>query len=103
MACCCRRHGPEARRRMRIAIVSSGSGSKGGGEIYLRFLAEGLWKVGHQVVALIPDKPVMDDLASSLEPFASIERITYIPTYDRRLRTAELFLTEDSGSVWHSS
>lgn len=72
---------------MRIALISSGSGSRGGGEIYLRFLAEGLKGLGHEVLALVPDAPVMDDLAKSLAPVAEVQRFPFRPTYTRKLRT----------------
>lgn len=71
---------------MKVALVSSGSGSRGGGEIYLRFLAEGLRLAGHGVHALVPAASRMDDLARSLEPHATVERLNVTSTYDRRLR-----------------
>lgn len=71
---------------MKIALVSSGSGSRGGGEIYLRFLAQGLTGLGHEVQALVPDAPVMDDLAGSFAPWAAVTRFPFRPTYTRKLR-----------------
>ncbi|WP_299938738.1 glycosyltransferase family 4 protein [uncultured Pelagimonas sp.] len=71
---------------MKIALISSGSGSRGGGEIYLRFLAQGLAAAGHEVVALVPDAPRMDELADSLTENASVHRFAFHTTYDRRLR-----------------
>lgn len=72
---------------MKIALVSSGSGSRGGGEIYLRFLAQGLTPLGHEVLALVPDATGMDDLANSLTPWAEVTRFVHRPTYTRKLRT----------------
>ena len=74
-------------RKLRIGLVSSGSGSRGGGEIYLRFLAEGLAGAGHEVTALVPDGAQMDELATQLADRASVTRYPHKPTYDRRFRS----------------
>lgn len=71
---------------MRVALVSSGSGSRGGGEIYLTFLAEGLSALGHEVQALVPDHGRMDELAGRLAHVAKVQRFPFRATYDRRLR-----------------
>jgi glycosyltransferase involved in cell wall biosynthesis len=71
---------------MRIGLVSSGSGSKGGGEIYLAFLAEGLNAAGHEVFVLIPDGALMDPLATRLQSFATVRRFSFRATYERRFR-----------------
>lgn len=72
---------------MRVALVSSGSGSRGGGEIYLTFLADGLAALGCEVTALVPDSPRMDELAGHLDRSARVLRIPFRATYDRRTRT----------------
>lgn len=72
---------------MKIALISSGSGSRGDGEIYLRFLAQGLRDSGHEVTVLVPDAARMNDLAHDLAPFAAVQRYAFRATYDRKLRT----------------
>lgn len=66
--------------------MSSGSGSRGGGEVYLRFLANGLAKHGCKVHAIIPSASRMDELAESLTPDAEVTRLPVTATYERRLR-----------------
>jgi glycosyltransferase involved in cell wall biosynthesis len=72
---------------MKVALVSSGSGSRGGGEIYLNFLAAGLRRLSCTVIALVPDHARMTELASQLSTVASVARYPAIATYDRRLRS----------------
>ena len=71
---------------MKIILVSSGSGSRGGGEIYLRLLAEGLASAGHVVTALVPEAGRMDELAASIAAFAHVVRFPFRATYERPLR-----------------
>jgi len=71
---------------LRVALVSSSSGSRGGGELYLVGLAKGLTALGHDVQSVLSDHTRMDDLARLLEPHGSVLRIRYQNTYDRRLR-----------------
>jgi len=40
--------------RVKILLVSSGSGSRGGGEIFLDYLGKGLAERGHEVTMWIP-------------------------------------------------
>ena len=72
---------------LRVLLVSSSSGSEGGGELYLVGLAEGLRALGHEVEALVSTHPRMDKLAQLLQPWANVQREPYTNTYDRRLRT----------------
>lgn len=71
---------------MRVALMSSGSGSRGGGEVYLRFLASGLIGHGCKVHAIIPSAPRMDELVESLPAAAQVTRLPVTATYERRLR-----------------
>lgn len=71
---------------MKVTLVSSGSGSRGGGEIYLSLLARGLVAQGCHVDALIPDAGRMDELATALSAHASVRRFPFVSTYDRRSR-----------------
>jgi len=41
---------------MKILLVSSGSGSRGGGEIFLVYLAQGLTDRGHEVLVWMPSE-----------------------------------------------
>ena len=66
--------------------MSSGSGSRGGGEVYLRFLAAGLARHGCEVHAIVPAAPRMDELAESLATAAKVTRLPVTATYDRRFR-----------------
>lgn len=74
-------------RRYRVLLVSSSSGSRGGGETYLTGLAEGLTALGHEVTAVMASHPRMDDLAQQLSVFGQVRRIPYTNTYDRVLRS----------------
>src|SRR5215471_6955491 len=68
---------------MRVLLVSSGSGSRGGGEIFLNYLGKGLSDRGHEVVTWIPNHPRMDELAEKCTQFSSIVRASYRNTYDQ--------------------
>jgi glycosyltransferase involved in cell wall biosynthesis len=72
---------------LRVALVSSSSGSRGGGELYLVGLAQGLAALGHDVQSVLSEHARMDDLARVLKPHSSVHRIRYQNTYDRRLRS----------------
>jgi glycosyltransferase involved in cell wall biosynthesis len=67
---------------MKVLLVSSGSGSRGGGEIFLNYLGQSLSKRGHEVVTWIPNHPRMDELAEKCGRFSSIIRGNYRNTYD---------------------
>jgi glycosyltransferase involved in cell wall biosynthesis len=72
---------------MRILLVSSGSGSRGGGEIFLDYLSRELADRGHEVLMWIPNHPRMDELASKCARFARIVRANYRNTYDYSARS----------------
>ena len=71
---------------MKILLVSSNSGSRGGGEIYLYNLAAGLSRLGHCVHALCSDAPSMDELAEKLSHFCAVSRAELPNTYRRPTR-----------------
>lgn len=75
------------RRPLRVLLVSSGSGSRGGGEIFIEYLARGLAARGHEVIAWIPSHPRMDELAAKCADNARVIRSDYTNTYDYRLRS----------------
>ena len=72
---------------MKILLVSSSSGSTGGGEIYLYNLAVGLSRLGHRVHALCGTEPVMDKLAENLGRFGEVRRLELLNTYRRPTRS----------------
>src|SRR5437868_14716547 len=79
---------PNSRRaQMKILLVSSGSGSRGGGEIFLDYLGEGLAERGHEVLMWIPAHQRMDELAQSVSRFARVMRAGYCSVYDCRTRS----------------
>ena len=72
---------------MRILLVSSSSGSRGGGELYLLYLGRALAARGHKVTLWASLHPRMDELANSFSSFAEVVRSRYRNTYDRRGRS----------------
>jgi glycosyltransferase involved in cell wall biosynthesis len=72
---------------MRVLLVSSGSGSRGGGEIFLDYLAKELTCRGHETVIWIPNNPRMDELAEKCGRYAKIIRSDYRNTYDYPARS----------------
>jgi glycosyltransferase involved in cell wall biosynthesis len=72
---------------MKILLVSSGSGSRGGGEIFLDYLGKGLTERGHEVLMWIPNNPRMDELSERCARFARIIRANYRNTYDYTARS----------------
>ena len=72
---------------MKVLLISSSSGSHGGGEFYLKFLADGLADLGCTVIALMSDGEHMDGLADMMAGNCQIERIPLVNTYHRKTRT----------------
>ncbi len=72
---------------MRVILMSSSSGSEGGGEQYLIRLATGLARAGVEVLTAMSKHPRMDALERACAPFGEVRRINYRNLYDRRLRT----------------
>ena len=81
---------------MKILLVSSSSGSRGGGEIYLLYLGRALVQFGHEVTLWASSHPRMDELAESFAGFARVVRCDYTNTYDRRLRSVASYLDHAS-------
>jgi glycosyltransferase involved in cell wall biosynthesis len=71
---------------MRVLIVSSSSGSHGGGELYLTGLGQGLAGLGHDVETAMSDHPRMEELARRCAAYGRVSRLRYTNTYDRLLR-----------------
>lgn len=72
---------------MNILLVSSSSGSRGGGELYLLYLGRALVERGHAVTLWASSHPRMDELANSFSSFGEVIRASYKNTYDRRGRS----------------
>lgn len=68
---------------MRILLVSSSSGSRGGGEIFLLYLGEALKSLGHTVALWAARHPRMDELAQRFSVLGEVLRDDYANTYDR--------------------
>lgn len=71
---------------MKVLLISSSSGSQGGGEFYLVLLAQGLVGLGCCVSVVMSDAPHMNELESMLLPICEVRRIKLTNTYRRRLR-----------------
>lgn len=66
--------------------MSSSSGSRGGGEIYLLRLAEGLRAKGCRIDVVMSTAERMDELADAIAPLATVHRLPLTGTYERTLR-----------------
>jgi glycosyltransferase involved in cell wall biosynthesis len=74
-------------QKMKVLLVSSGSGSRGGGEIFLDYLGQGLAERGHEITLWMPAHTRMDELATRCARYARIVRADYRNTYDHRARS----------------
>lgn len=72
---------------MRILLVSSSSGSRGGGEIFLLYLAKALLAAGHEPMLWCASHERMDELANRFGKLGQVYRDDYPNSYlDRKLR-----------------
>jgi len=71
---------------MKILLVSSSSGSRGGGEIFLKYLGRGLVERGHEIVSWCARHPRMDEFAASLAELGQVVRSPYRNFYDYKTR-----------------
>lgn len=83
---------------MRILFVSSSSGSRGGGEIHVLYLAEALAREGHEVILWASTHERMDELAGKFAAFGEVVRDDYTNTYDRPLRSVVPSM-RDAGAI----
>lgn len=81
-----------AERKMKVLLVSSGSGSRGGGEIFLNYLGKALAARGHSVVTWMPAHARMDELAAQCEEFSQVVRAEFRNTYDHPTRSLATIL-----------
>ena len=85
---------------MKILLVSSGSGSRGGGEIFLNYLGGALAARGHSVISWMPAHARMNELASQCAEFSQVVRAEFRNTYDYRSRSlATLLNSRSSNSI----
>ena len=85
---------------MKILLVSSGSGSRGGGEIFLNYLGGALATRGHSVITWMPAHARMNELASQCARFSQVVRMEFRNTYDYRSRSlATLLNSRSSNSI----
>ncbi len=61
-------------RVMKILLVSSSSGSRGGGEVFLLYLGRALAQRGHRVVLWASDDSGMDELSNSFTSVGEVIR-----------------------------
>jgi glycosyltransferase involved in cell wall biosynthesis len=91
---------PPRKQSMKILLVSSGSGSRGGGEIFLKYLASALSARGHSVITWMPTHSRMNELASQCATFSQVVRVDLRNTYDYRSRSlATMFNLRTSNSI----
>ena len=85
---------------MKIRLVSSSSGSRGGGEFYLHSLALGLRELGHDVTTLMSIDSQMDEMAHQFEKSSlRVVRWPYRNTYHRRLRSFQAAFAQEEISA----
>lgn len=72
---------------MRVLFVSSSSGSRGGGEFFLLYLAEALKSEGLEVGLWLSREPEMDGIAERFAPLGEVLRGPYRNTYRRKSRS----------------
>ena len=77
---------------MKVMLVSSSSGSRGGGELYLLYLGRALAKRAHEVTLWASSHPRMDELANSFSGIGGVIRANYRNTYDRPGRSLASYL-----------
>jgi glycosyltransferase involved in cell wall biosynthesis len=72
---------------VRVLLFSSSSGSRGGGELYLLNLSQGLLSAGHDVLPVLSSNPQMDELSLKFSVLGlPAHRIEYKNTYLRKTR-----------------
>jgi glycosyltransferase involved in cell wall biosynthesis len=77
---------------MRVLLASSSSGSRGGGELFLLYLAQGLVALGHRVTLWAASHARMDELAGRFRGLGEVVRAPYVNTYDRPGRSLAAYL-----------
>lgn len=78
---------PQLPTALKILLASTSSGSRGGGELCLLYLARALTERGHEVSLWMSTHPRMDELAALFAPIGKVIRTGYKNTYDYRTRS----------------
>ncbi len=78
---------------MKILLVSSSSGSRGGGELHLLYLARALTMHDHKIALWVSEHPRMNELEDRFHEIGSVLRAPYRNTYDHRFRCVSTCLT----------
>ncbi len=76
---------------MKILLASTSSGSRGGGELYLLYLARALKQWEHEPILWASSHPRMDELAAAFSEIGEVRRSKYQNTYDRPGRSIAAF------------
>lgn len=84
---------------MRVLLISSSSGSHGGGELYLAGLAEGLNASGVDVHIAMSMHERMDPLATTLRDMGTVHRLPIRNTYDQKLRVVGSVISHTSDAA----
>ncbi len=82
---------------MRVLFVSSSSGSRGGGEFFLVYLAKALKAEGVEVGLWLSSDPQMDGIVELFGDTGPVFRQPYVNTYLRRTRSFSHLLPMDEG------
>lgn len=72
---------------MKVLFVSSSSGSRGGGEFFLIYLAKALQRLGVEVGLWLSSDPQMDGIAELYQGTGALLRSDYVNTYLRKGRS----------------
>ena len=88
----------QRRCRVKVLLASSSSGSRGGGELYLLYLARALRALGHDVSLWTSSHSRMDELAQSFAAIGTVLRSEYRNTYDRPMRSLGSYFDRRSAS-----
>ena len=84
---------------MKTLLVSSSSGSRGGGELYQLYLGQALRERGHEVTLWMSTHERMNELEQLFAPIGRVIRAPYTNTYDYRFRSLNHLL---GGSIARS-
>lgn len=83
---------------MKILLVSTSSGSRGGGELCLLYLGRALRERGHHVMLWVSSHSRMDELAARFAEIGEVVRAEYTNTYDRRGRSIASYFDSATAS-----
>lgn len=85
---------------MKILLVSTGSGSQGGGEFYLLILARALGAQGHEIHIALPEHPRTQEMRSRSLAVATVHDVKCRNTYDRKSRLLGALADRKAVQMW---